>query len=70
MNAGVQSKEKKKIPEEIIRGSVPSGVDADGWHRKLAFDSSADFCGAIASFTRKCCSKKLYASSLEAFPAC
>ena len=55
-------------------GSAPSGLDADGWRRILASncfgDSSPDLCKVIASFTRKLCSGKLDASSLEAFLAC
>ena len=54
-------------------GSGPSGLDADGWRRILASncfgDSSSDLCRAIASFTKKLCSEKLDASSLEAFLA-
>ena len=55
-------------------GSGPSGLDADGCRSILASncfgDSSSDLCRAIASFTRKLCSEKLDASSLEAFLAC
>ena len=67
----------EKVRKAVINtkgGSRPSGLDADGWCRLLASncfgDSSSDLCRAIASFTRKLCSKKLDAPSLEAFLAC
>ena len=55
-------------------GSGPSGLDVDDWRRVLASncfgDSLSDLCRAIASFTKKLCSEKHDASSLEAFLAC
>ena len=67
----------EKVRKAVINtkeGSGPSGLDADGWRRTLASnyfgDSSSNLCRAIVSFTRKLCSEKFDASSLEAFLAC
>ena len=70
----ITAEEVRKATINTKGGSGPLRLDADGWHRILASncfgDSSADLCRAITSFTRKLCSEKLDASSLEASLAC
>ena len=73
-NEDITAEEVRKAAINTKRGSGPSGLDADGWHRISApncfDDSSAELCRVIASFTRTLCSEKLGASSLEAFLVC
>ena len=66
--------DKTLVLKAAKRTKGGSGLDADGWRKRLTSkvygDSGRDFRKAIANLIRKLCTEDIHDESLEAFLAC